>query len=103
MFARKWLARDNERLRREVGRCQTLVRAAQRSLGLPPSSRAEEGRRLKGKRNKKAGARKVKRRRMVRGAKVVATLRQSENAPADPPTGAGQEASPWDPDAPRKG
>jgi hypothetical protein len=97
------LIRDNARLQREVGRCQALVRAAQRSLGLPPSPRPQEKRRLGGKHNKKAGGRKVKRRRMVRGAKVVATLRQAEPEAASIPTGAGQEASPWEPDAPLKG
>jgi hypothetical protein len=39
------LAKENERLKRELGRQQTLVRLAQRSVGLGPPPAAAKGRR----------------------------------------------------------
>jgi len=54
---------ENERLQREVGRLQTLVRAAQRSLGVPAKSKAS---------GKKKGSRT--RKPSHRGKKVVAML-----------------------------
>ena len=39
------LAKENERLKRDLGRQQTLVRLAQRSVGLSPSAPSAKGRR----------------------------------------------------------
>ena len=71
------LEQDKARLSRELRRNQALLRAAQRSLGLPKTRTTEpNGRRLSGKHGT---ASKGKRRtRTVRATKAIAALRQPE-------------------------
>jgi hypothetical protein len=61
------LRQDNERLRREVGRQQALVRAAQRAVGLAPPLPV------------KPAGKKPRRRRLARGLGVAARLRQERS------------------------
>jgi len=65
------LARQHERLQRELGRQQALARMAQRSIGLaaPPVSA-------------KHGSKKRRRRPVVRGLRMVEQLRQAVVEPA---------------------
>lgn len=71
------LRQDKDRLSRELTRNQALLRAAQRSLGLPKARSSEPKRRkLAGKHGP---AKKGKRRtRTVRAKKAIAALRQAE-------------------------
>jgi hypothetical protein len=75
------LERDKRRLEQEVGRQQALVRAAHRSLGVPalpiPKKRSKVG--GKGTDDKQTPRR---RRRVKRGAKVVARLRRASEVSA---------------------
>lgn len=66
------LRREKTRLEREVGRLQALVRAAQRTMKLPPPPSRER---------KKGEARRA-RRPQVRAEKTIALLRAPEAAPA---------------------
>ena len=69
------LRRECEQLRRECGRQQALVRAAQRSIGLtPPSPAARPA--------EKNGKKRRQRRPMARALKAVARLTQPEPTPA---------------------
>jgi hypothetical protein len=74
---------DKARLEREIGRLQSLVRVAQRAVGLP----AAESMRAPSKRKSKAtasGTKKKRRRHTNRAGKAVAALRkQVEDAPDD--------------------
>jgi hypothetical protein len=68
----KALARQQERLQRELGRQQALARMAQRSIGLaaaPPLSAS------------KNGSKKRRRRPTVRGLRMVEQLRQADEEP----------------------
>jgi hypothetical protein len=79
------LRHDNERLTRELARAQALVRAAQRSIGLPAVPKPTKGRRMKGTVETK-GKRVRRRRRVVRATKAIAALRQpAPPAPATKP------------------
>jgi hypothetical protein len=71
------LERDKRRLEQELARHQALVRAAQRSLGLPGLAREEAGN--KGRGRGKGTARR--RSRGIRGLKAVAVLRSGVDAP----------------------
>jgi hypothetical protein len=66
------LQRDKQRLERELSRSQALVRAAQRSLGLSSPAKAAG----RGKLGSTKPVRR-RRRRVVRGSKAVAALRQA--------------------------
>jgi hypothetical protein len=59
------LRQENERLRREAGRQQALVRAAQRSFGLPPPAPA------------RPTGKKPRRRRLARGLAAAARLQDA--------------------------
>ncbi len=63
------LRRERERLERELGRTQALVRAAQRSLGIPGR---EDGSKLTGQ---PKGTGRKRRRRTVRAMRAAAALR----------------------------
>ena len=67
---------ENAQLRRQVTRLQTLVRAAQRSMGMPPQA-------VKPDRGKDKGKRKGPRRRRktVRAMRAAATLREGSAPP----------------------
>ena len=66
------LRREHERLQRELARQQTLVRMAQRSIGLPPPAAAA----------KPAAGKKKRRRPVVRALHAATQLqRQSQEAP----------------------
>jgi hypothetical protein len=69
------LQKENERLRREAGRQQALVRAAQRSVGLaPPPAPA------------RPGGKKPRRRRLARGLAAAARLQScSSDKALSPP------------------
>ena len=72
------LKRVNERLRHEVSRMQAVVRAAQRSIGLPstpPATKAKSG-------NGKAAKAKRKRKKTPRAQKMIAVLRKPDDAEA---------------------
>ena len=73
--------REKARLQREMGRLQALVRAAQRTMGVPPTPSRDKGK----------GDKRRRRRPQVRAVKAMALLR----APASEagPTAAGPEAS----------
>jgi hypothetical protein len=71
------IQRENERLRRDLGRQQSLVRLTQRSIGLsPPPPPAP----------KSAGKKGRKRKPVVRALSMAAKLQQEANA-AEPPSG----------------
>jgi hypothetical protein len=63
--ALKEAGREKARLEREVGRLQALVRAAQRTMGLPPPPSRE----------KTKGDQRRRRRPQVRAVKTIALLR----------------------------
>ena len=67
------LRQENQRLQREVGRQQALVRASQRTIGLAAPAAP------------KAGGKKPRRRRTARALRVAAQLQTQ--AAADPATG----------------
>jgi hypothetical protein len=71
--------RAKVRLEREVGRLQALVRAAQRTIGLPPAPSRE----------RKPGDKRRRRRPQVRAVKTIALLRApaAGHAPAAPEAG----------------
>jgi hypothetical protein len=69
------LRREKVRLEREVGRLQALVRAAERSMRLPPAPA----------RGKKAGEGRRARRPQVRAEKTIALLRAPEPEPVTTP------------------
>ena len=84
---------DKERLERELARSQALVRAAQRSMGIPAPPR-ENRRRMKGKAGKSEKPVR-RRRRVVRATKAIAVLRQSvDTTPPGEPTLEAKPASP---------
>ena len=62
---------EKVRLEREMGRLQALVRAAQRTMGLPPPPSREKAK----------GDKRRRRRPQVRAVKAMALLRASEPAP----------------------
>jgi hypothetical protein len=65
--------KEMERLRRELGRQQALVRAAQRTVGLTPASAVPA----------KPGAKKPRRRRLIRALRAAAQLqKESRDSPA---------------------
>ena len=64
------LVRDKQRLEREVQRLQTLVRVAQRTIGLAPVPTKPAG----------GGKRRKARRAMVRAARAVEVLRETAAA-----------------------
>ena len=66
--------REKVRLQREMGRLQALVRAAQRTMGLPPPPSRDKGK----------GDKRRRRRPQVRAVKAMALLRApaSESGPA---------------------
>lgn len=70
------LRQDKERLSRELTRNQALLRAAQRSLGLPKARSESNGRRLAGKHG--TASKRKRRSRTVRATKAIAALRQPE-------------------------
>ncbi len=67
--------REKVRLEREKGRLQALVRAAQRTMGLPPPPSRE----------KKPGDGRRRRRPQVRAVKALALLRAPEASPTHAP------------------
>jgi len=71
------IQRENERLRRDLGRQQSLVRLTQRSIGIsPPPPPAPKSAGKKGRKRKPA----------VRALSMAARLKQEANA-AEPPSG----------------
>jgi len=73
------LDKEMERLRRELGRHQALVRAAQRTVGLAAAPAAPA----------KPGAKKPRRRRLARALRAAAQLqKESSNSPAAAPVDA---------------
>lgn len=72
------LRHDKQRLERELGRSQALLRAAQRSLGLPRARAESDGSRLgpTGKGTKQAKRRRA--RTTLRASKAIAALRLAE-------------------------
>ncbi len=85
------LAKENERLQRELGRTQALLRAAQRGLGLGTRGRGRGKGKLGDTSTSKTGRR---RRRVNRATKAIARLRK--DAEPLPP----KEESPCPPDVP---
>ena len=78
------IQRENERLRRDLGRQQSLVRLTQRSIGLsPPPPPAA----------KSSGKKGRKRKPVVRALNMAARLNQEANA-AEPPSGPDAPAQP---------
>ncbi|HMH52282.1 MAG TPA: hypothetical protein VK548_18735 [Candidatus Acidoferrum sp.] len=73
--------REKVRLEREMGRLQALVRAAQRTMGLPPAPSRE----------KRKGDKRRRRRPQVRAVKAMALLRTP--APEAGPTAKAPEAN----------
>jgi hypothetical protein len=69
------LRQANERLQRDVSRQQALVRAAQRTMGLPPPSPASAV--------VKSG-KKIRKRRVARALSVAARLQQDQQEPSKP-------------------
>ena len=63
--------REKVRLEREMGRLQALVRAAQRTIGLPPAPSREKAK----------GDKRRRRRPQVRAVKAMALLRTPEAVP----------------------
>jgi hypothetical protein len=76
--------RERKRLERELARSQALLRASQRSLGLPS---AKPGRR--GKVTKATGKRKRRQRRIVRAKNAIAVLSQEGETPKASASSAG--------------
>lgn len=70
------LRREKVRLEREGGRLQALVRAAQRTMGLPPTPSRE----------RKKGDKRRPRRPQVRAVKTIALLRTAEPGASPGPT-----------------
>jgi hypothetical protein len=70
------LRHEKERLERELARAQALVRAAQRSIGIPAATR-DHRRSMKGKAVGQDGKPVRRRRRVVRATKAIAMLRQT--------------------------
>lgn len=66
------LEKEKCRLEREVGRLQALLRAAERSVGIPSVRKAAK----KGKLRGKGQGKRVRRTTMVRGAKAIEALRR---------------------------
>jgi hypothetical protein len=93
------LERDKRRLEQEVGRQQSLVRAAHRSLGVPALPKPAKKSKVAGKGTDSDKTTPRRRRsRTRRGVKVVARLRRSSevvasSAPATKPTPESAEAS----------
>jgi hypothetical protein len=76
------LRRDKERLTRELSRNQALLRAAQRSLGLPRARAESNGSKLRGKVKTTKSRRRT---RTVRATKAIAALRRVESdSPSQP-------------------
>jgi hypothetical protein len=71
------IQRENERLRRDLGRQQSLVRLTQRSIGLSPPPPPTP---------KSAGKKGRKRKPVVRALNMAARLQQEANAAASPPS-----------------
>jgi hypothetical protein len=72
------MEREKRRLEQELGRMQALVRAAQRSMGIPAfPKRAKEGK-LTGKDKARGARRRI--RSVARGLKMVAALQESAKA-----------------------
>jgi len=84
------LEREKARLERELGRTQSLVRAAQRAVGLP-------GRREEAKESKLRGKKPTRKRRTTRAKQAIAALRGS--VASSPAPGAGSEVQGCRPDA----
>jgi hypothetical protein len=82
------LERAKQRLEQELGRHQALVRAAQRSIGIPSIASDGKGSKLRGKKQAREGKRR--RRTVARGLKAIAVLREGAKV-ADKPDG--QKAS----------
>jgi hypothetical protein len=81
------MQRENERLRRELARQQSLVRLSQRSIGLsPPPAPAPKSSGKKGRRRKP----------LVRALNLAARLKQEANA-AESPSGVDASAQPASP------
>jgi hypothetical protein len=78
------LAREKRRLEQELGRLQALVRAAQRSMGIPAFPGRGKASKLGGK--DKARVKKKKRRTPPRGLRAVTALRQGPAAADKPKT-----------------
>jgi hypothetical protein len=86
------LRRQRDRLERDLGRAQALVRAAQRSFGFSPSPEADGRGRLRGKRSAKGQP--TRRRRPRRALRAIVRLRGTASEPQAPPPGrAAQEAA----------
>jgi hypothetical protein len=77
------LQRENERLRRDLQRQQSLVRVTQRSIGLTPPAPPP----------KAAGKKKRQRKPVVRALSLATRLRQEAEAPASDPAASGAPAS----------
>lgn len=73
------LRRQRDRLERDLGRAQALVRAAQRSFGLAPSPEADGRGTLRGRRSAKGQP--TRRRRPRRALRAIARLRGPSSAP----------------------
>lgn len=71
------IQRENERLRRDLGRQQSLVRLTQRSIGLSPPAPSAP---------KSSGKKGRKRKPVVRALSMAARLKQEASA-AEPPSG----------------
>jgi hypothetical protein len=85
------LRRQRDRLERDLGRAQTLVRAAQRSFGLPPSPEPDRRGRLRGKRTAKRQP--IRRRRPRRALRAIVRLRGNTPEPGAPPSREVKEAA----------
>jgi hypothetical protein len=82
------MERAKQRLEQELVRHQALVRAAQRSIGIPSVTSDGKGSKLRGK--KRAREEKRRRRTVARGLKAIATLREAVKVAEKP---VGQKAS----------
>ncbi|MFQ5844442.1 MAG: hypothetical protein ACE5JG_05570 [Planctomycetota bacterium] len=80
------LRRQRDRLERDLGRAQALVRSAQRSFGLPPSPEPDTRGTLRGKRTAKG---QPTRRRPRRALRAIRRLRRKTPEPGAP---SGREA-----------
>lgn len=67
--------RARQRLEQELARHQALVRAAQRSIGIPAVTSDGKGSKLRGKQTAREGKRR--RRTVARGLKAIAVLREA--------------------------
>jgi hypothetical protein len=79
------LRRECDQLRRECGRQQALVRAAQRTIGLAPPTPAARGPQSNGKKRRR-------RRPTARALRVAARLTQEDRPPAAVETAAAESA-----------